>query len=317
MTPYLALLTSLPTGNSTLRMRIWRALKETGCGVLRDGVYLLPKDAPGAAAFSEMETAIKAAGGFAVTVDLLFRSAAESDQARKLFDRGQEYGALAARIAAARASLPRLARNKADKLAARLKRELDEIAAIDFYDGPAQLQAREALASLERDRKQVFSPGEPRAARGKVRRLDPMAYNGRLWATRTNLWVDRMASAWLIKRFIDPKARFAWLEQVRRRPKGSLGFDFDGAEFTHVGGHVTFEVLVNSFGLDDDPALAAIGSAVHYLDVGGIPVADSGGLERVLRGIQANSKNDNQRLAEASRVFDHLYSAYGRESREA
>jgi hypothetical protein len=297
-------------------MRIWRALKGTGCGVLRDGVYLMPKDAPGVAALSELESTIRAAGGFATTVELTFRTQAQSEHARKLFDRGPEYGALAARINAARTSLPRIARRKADRLVVRLRRELDELAAIDFYAGPAKLQAEEAFSALERERAQTFSPGEPHAARRKVRRLDPKSYTHRVWATRTNLWVDRMASAWLIKRFIDPKARFAWVEQVRKRPKGSLGFDFDGAEFTHVGGRVTFEVLLSSFGLDADPALTTIGNVVHFLDVGGIPVPDAKGLESILRGIQEKSKNDNQRLAEASRVFDHLYSAYGRESRE-
>lgn len=315
MNGYSALLTSLPTGNSTLRMRIWRALRSTGCGVLRDGVYLLPSNAPSVTALSALEATIKAAGGFAMIVELAFRSPAESDYARKLFDRGPDYGALARRIGAARASLPRLARSKADKLAARLRRELDDIIAIDFYAGPAKLQAEEAFSALERERELAFSPGEPHAARRRVRKLDSKAYCNRLWATRTNLWVDRMASAWLIKRFIDPKARFAWLESVRKRPKGSLGFDFDGAEFTHVGGYVTFEVLLGSFGLDADPALTSIGHTVHYLDVGGIPVADAKGLESILRGIQENSTNDDQRLAEASRVFDHLYAAYGAEAR--
>jgi hypothetical protein len=122
--------------------------------------------------------------------------------------------------------------------------------------------------------------------------------------------VDRLASAWLIKRFIDRDARFAWIEGRRDRPAKAVGFDFDGAEFTHAENRVTFEVLLASFGLDGDPALAAIGAAVHYLDVGGIPVADARGLETVLRGIKEKTRDDDALLGEAMRILDLFYSAY-------
>src|SRR5262245_36274271 len=105
MTTFLALLTSLPTGNSTIRMRVWRALTSTGCGVLRDGVYLLPVGAPAAAALAAAESEIKSAGGFAMTVELNLRTPAQLEHVRKLFDRSEEYGALVAKIAAARTSL--------------------------------------------------------------------------------------------------------------------------------------------------------------------------------------------------------------------
>ena len=95
--------------------------------------------------------------------------------------------------------------------------------------------------------------------------------------------------------------------------KGAVGFDFDGAEFTHVEGRVTFEVLLASFGLDDDPALAAIGQAVHYLDTGGIPVADARGLETILRGLKKNAAGDTELAAQAARVFDSLYSGYAQQ----
>src|SRR6185503_15470449 len=117
-------------------------------------------------------------------------------------------------------------------------------------------------------------------------------------------------SAWLIKRFIDREARFVWIARPSECPKNALGFDFDGAEFTHVKNRVTFEVLLSSFGLDEDPALAALGAVVHFLDVGGIPVADAKGLESVLKGIKEKARDDDALLVEAMRVLDHLYSAY-------
>lgn len=314
MSAYLALLTSLPTGNSTLRMRVWRALKSTGCGVLRDGVYLLPPDAPRVAALAELESQIKAADGFAMTVEVRITTGVQLEHVRALFDRGREYGTLVSRINAAKLALQRLGKRKADTLARRLRRLFEEVAGIDFYPGEAHVQAEEAISALEREVHRVFVAGEPRLSKTRVRRLDPARYRGRTWATRKNLWVDRLASAWLIKGFIDKDAGFAWIDGPRDRPKRAVGFDFDGAEFTHAGSRVTFEVLLASFGLDGDPALAAIGRAVHFLDIGGIPVADAKGLETMLRGIKAKARNDDQLFAEAGKVFDSFYSAYAQSS---
>ncbi len=307
---FLALLTSLPTGNATLRMRVWRGLKSSGCGVLRDGVYILPGEAPGSAALLEAESDIKAAGGFAMTVELNLKTSTQLEHVRKLFDRSHEYGALVARIGAAKAALQRLGKRKAGTLFQRLRRSFEELAGIDFYPGPAQLQAKEAMSALERDMEKLFSGGEPHSAKRKVRRLDPAKYRNRKWATRKDLWVDRLASAWLIKRFIDRNAKFVWIDRPRDRPKGAIGFDFDGAEFTHVASRVTFETLLTSFGLDGDYALTSIGHAVHFLDVGGIPVADAKGLETILRGIQGKARSDDERVLEANKVFDLFYSAY-------
>jgi len=310
MAAFLALLISLPTGNSTLRMRVWRALKNTGCGVLRDGVYLLPPEAPRAAALAAAESEVKAAGGFAMTVELNFKTPAQLEYVRKLFDRGKEYGGLVQNIGAAKAGLPRLGKRKAGTLVQRLRRSFDELVEVDFYPGQANLQAGEAISALEREAQMLFSGGEPHSAKRKVRRLDPTKYRSRVWATRKNLWVDRLASVWLIRRFIDKNAKFTWIDRPRDRPKGSIGFDFDGAEFTHIDSRVTFEVLQASFGLDNDEALASIGHAVHFLDIGGIPVADAKGLETILRGIQAKARSDDKMALEAMKVFDLFYSAY-------
>ncbi|HET7200312.1 MAG TPA: chromate resistance protein ChrB domain-containing protein [Burkholderiales bacterium] len=311
---FLALLTSLPTGNATLRMRVWRALKNTGCGVLRDGVYLLPAEAPGAAALAEAESEVRAAGGFAMTVELNFRGATQLKHVRELFDRGEEYGALVARIGAAKGALQRLGKRKADTLVQRLRVSLAELAEIDFYPGAARLQAKDALSALEREVQGFFSGSEPHSAKGRVRRVDPAKYRNRTWATRKDPWVDRLASAWLIKRFIDRNARFEWIDGPRDRPRRAVGFDFDGAEFTHVGGRVTFEVLLASFGLDSDPALVSIGHAVHFLDIGGIPAADAKGLETLLKGIKAKARGDDALALGAAKAFDLFYSAYAQKN---
>jgi hypothetical protein len=122
-----------------------------------------------------------------------------------------------------------------------------------------------------------------------------------------------MASAWLIRRFIDPGAKFKWLNKPQDCPKGALGFDFDGASFTHVGSLVTFEVLLASFSLEPDPAMQRVAAVVHFLDVGGIPVAEASGLELVLKGMRERCTDDDELLGEATRIFDDLYQTYSNE----
>ncbi len=307
---YSTLVLSLPSKDKTVRMRIWRALRSIGCGVLRDGVYLLPAGVAQAAAFADLESDVKAAGGIAMTVELNLKTAAQFDTVRKLFERTAEYASLITRIDAAKKTLARIGQSRADTLVKRLRRAYQEIVKIDFYPAQATKQAQAALAGLEGAVQGLYSAHEPRKAKGRIRRLDPVKYQKRLWATRKHLWIDRMASGWLIKRFIDRKARFAWMDSPKHLPKGAVGFDFDGADFTHVGNRVTFEVLLASFDLDSDPSLNRIAATIHYLDVGGIPVADAKGIEMILKGARDNARSDDELLATASRVFDHMYSAY-------
>ena len=312
MIAFNALVLSLPARNSTVRMRVWRALKDSGCGVLRDGVYLLPAGAAGSAVLAEMETEIRSAGGFAMTAELNLRTAEQAADVRRLFDRSAGYGALVQSLGTAQASLPRLGPRRAQTTVRRLERAFGKLSEIDFFPGQARIQAADALAALNRSFQDAYTSAEPQSSRKRLRRADKARYQKRVWATRKDPWVDRLASAWLIKRFIDREARFAWLERPRDRPARAIGFDFDGAEFTHVGNRVTFEVLVASFGLDNDPALAPIAAAVHFLDIGGIPVADAKGLETLLRGAKGKARSDDALLAEAMRVLDLFYSAYAR-----
>ena len=312
MTPWQALVLSLPTRDSTLRMRVWRALKDAGCGVLRDGVYVLPEGSAGGAVLAAMESEIRAAGGFAMTLELRPRTAEQRAQIRKLFDRSAGYGALVQEVNAVKAAVARLGARKAQTAVRRLQRSFEKLSQSDFFPGQAKRQAGEAVAALERRMREASSGGEPRASGKRLRVLEVARYRGRVWATRKDPWVDRLASAWLIKRFVDPAARFVWIGAPRERPRKAVGFDFDGAEFTHTGNRVTFEVLMASFGLDNDPAVSAIAAAVHFLDVGGIPMGDARGLETLLRGIKEKARDDDALLAEAMRVLDHFYSAYAR-----
>lgn len=130
-------------------------------------------------------------------------------------------------------------------------------------------QTDAALKTLETAISRALSLDEPSSQDQPIEQLDRRDYQGRLWATRKRPWVDRLASAWLIRRCIDPTARILWLDTPSDCPAEALGFDFDGATFSHVGSRVTFEVLATSFSLDS-PAISKLGLLVHYLDVGGV-----------------------------------------------
>jgi hypothetical protein len=298
---FLALFIALPTRQTAGRMRVWRALRALGCATLRDGVYLLPDAERHAAALTDIALEARGIEGSAELFLLEGRSDVQQAQLVALFDRTEEYARL---LDAIRACPPGSA-----KALRALRRDFTALCAIDFFPGEARRQAEDALAALE-----AAATGEPGNAGGSIRRLAAADYAGRTWATRRHLWVDRMASAWLIRRFIDRGARFLWLADPKRCPKKALGFDFDGAAFTHLDGHVTFEVLALSFGLAADPAIARIGAIVHCLDVGGVPVPEAAGIEAVLAGARSAAADDDALLAEASRLFDNLYTNYRQEN---
>jgi hypothetical protein len=193
---------------------------------------------------------------------------------------------------------------------------LQSLTDIDHYPGPAAAQAQSAVGALRQAMDERFSKGEPRAkAEHGITQLRPAKFQGKTWATRARPWVDRLACAWLICRFIDPQARFVWLadgaetDAPLKTPRGAIGYDFDGARFTHVGALVTFEVILTSFSLHTDPKLQRLAGAVHYLDAGGMPVPEAAGLELVLAGVREMHKKDDALLAAALPVFDAMYAA--------
>jgi hypothetical protein len=119
-----------------------------------------------------------------------------------------------------------------------------------------------------------------------------------------------------IRHFIDPKAKFIWLKRIQDRPRRAVGFDFDGAAFTHVDSKVTFEILLASFGLEIDPALTRLAALVHYLDVGGIPVPEAAGFAAIVSGARALQPDDDGLLKHVCPVLDSLYRAYTRSENE-
>ncbi|HLO63257.1 MAG TPA: chromate resistance protein ChrB domain-containing protein [Azonexus sp.] len=308
MTTWIALITSLPTENAAARMRAWRSLKAAGAAVLRDGVYLMPERDECRATLDAVAADVLAADGTALVVRLEEHAAGNFVA---LFDRSADFADLLADIAAGRDKLSAETANEALKLTRKLRKAFANLAAIDFFPGEAQKQADEALRDLEQRAAWALSPDEPRPAQGAIALLNRADYQRRLWATRRRPWIDRLASAWLIRRCIDPDAQILWLASPGDCPPDALGFDFDGATFSHVGARVTFEVLLASFGLET-PALQRFGALVHYLDVGGVQPPEAVGIEATLAGLRDTIADDDQLLALASRVFDGLLASFAR-----
>lgn len=306
MPNWIALITSLPTENATARMRAWRSLKASGAAVLRDGVYLMPECAASRDLLDTVAADVLEAEGTALVVRL---EEPEKGAFVALFDRSAEFARLLDDLAAARQRLAPDTANDALKQARKLRKAFANLAAIDFFPGEAQKQADQALRDLELLVARALSPDEPQPVGQAMLRRDLADYRGRVWATRQRPWVDRLASAWLIRRFIDPGATILWLASPGDCPPEGLGFDFDGAPFTHVGARVTFEVLVASFALET-PALQRLGALVHFLDVGGVQPPEAAGIESALAGLRATVGDDDQLLALASVVFDGLLAAF-------
>ena len=313
---WLLLVTNLPGHNPTLRMRIWRALKAAGAGLLRDGAYLLPNGERSREVLEEQGSEIKAAGGLVQVLSFDAESPEQNAEFIALFDRTEDYAEAIGRLDAVKGEFRKLTEPEARQRLATIVREVTAITARDFFPGEPGKQMEGALADAEAALNARFAPDEPHAAHRKIRPRERKDYRARTWATRERLWIDRVASAWLIRRFIDPKAKFLWLKRVKDCPKNALGFDFDGAEFTHVDSKVTFEVLLSSFNLEQDAGLVRLGALVHHLDVGGIPIAEGPGFATIMAGARSLQPDDDALLKAMTPVLDSLYAGYADPNRK-
>jgi hypothetical protein len=262
---------------------------------------------------AELAEQTNAEGGQAWVVSVATRSASDEKAFLILFDRSQEYAELADRLGQARKALSAQSPAEVAKALKRQRKELQAVKRTDFFPSDDSLGAEAAWSDFEDAANSLLSPDEPHAEQRPIARLNAESYQGRTWATRRNLWVDRVASAWLIRRFIDSEAKFLWLDSPSQCPKDALGFDFDEAAFTHIGNKVTFEVLLASFGLEQDPGLAKLAVLVHALDVGGPAHAEASGFEAILSGARSRLPNDDALLEEVGSVLDSLHAHYKKE----
>ena len=301
--------------DASTRMRILRMLDAMGCAVLRDGVFILP-DTP--ATYQRLERLgqhISAGGGSHHLLRVTSEEAQAKDFAR-LFDRGMRYVEVIKTLDGMRSGLGLADPTAMSRMLIKLKRDFDAIGTLDFFPSPTRERAARALAETETEiRRILFPPDRELSLSGQLRSRQKFFH--RSWVTMKPLWVDRLASAWLIRRFIDAEASVGWIERDQTPRDEAVSFGFAGAMFCNSATQVTYEVLLDGFGLSGDVALKRIAGIVHAVDLGGAPVPEAAGVESLLQGAQRRAQSEAALLTETEKTFDLLYDAYFQAPQEA
>ncbi|HSY80762.1 MAG TPA: chromate resistance protein ChrB domain-containing protein [Gemmatimonadaceae bacterium] len=317
---WVLLIHQIPPKPDYLRVKISRRLQRIGAVAIKNSVYVLPAGDATLEDFQWVLREITSEDGDGSVCHASFVDGLTDEEVEELFRvaRSRDYEEVldAARVAL-KASPARAIdadqRTRARGELARLRKRMADIAATDFFGAPARADAEEALGRLE-VRLRAAAPAESDGSRERPGpAIDPSDVRGRTWVTRQGVFVDRIASAWLIRRRIDPGARFAFVPAEGYVPKpAELRFDMFEAEFTHEGDRCTFETLVARFGLQADTALRAVAEIVHDIDVKDAKFAraEAAGVERLLEGIAAAYPSDDDRLEHGAALFDGLYAAF-------
>ena len=304
--PWLALLHQLPAKPPYLRVKIWRRLQAIGAVPLKNAVHVLPPSPEAEAAFRELLEEIVGSGGEATLIEARLIAGQADGDVRALFDnaRDADYDDIAQ---AARRLLETGPASGPD--IARLQRRMEEVSRLDFFGAHGRQEAESALAELDRQRYQ-----HPDVSRTEPADTpEPVALVGRTWVTRSGVHVDRIACAWLIRRFIDPDAHFKFVDSRHYDPvEGELRFDMVDAEFTHEGDRCSFETLLLRAELTSDPALVAIGEIIHELDIadGKFARPETAGVGAMLSGVCASTDDDLQRIALASDALNQFHAFF-------
>jgi hypothetical protein len=310
----------LPPTGSNLRVRTWRRLQQLGALAIKQAVYVLP-DSPGAREdFEWLKTEIESAGGEAAVFAAASLDAWSDDGIVEEFRRGRQdaYAELARELDAIVGKLDAPRRRRAappsPRLAQKYRERFAAIERIDFFGSAGRDRVVTLLGALEQ---RTTKRGRPATTTSSVR-ADPATFHRRLWVTRPRPGVDRMSSAWLIRRFIDPDARFGFAVDRDAVPEGAIAFDMFGVELTHRGEHCTFETLCVDFGLDQ-PAIARLATIVHDLDFkeprASAPEAAT--VETLIEGLQLAHADDDELLAAGIALFESLYRAFAHAARPA
>jgi hypothetical protein len=306
-TTWLAFIATLPVEDPTSRMRVLRTLESLGCAVLREGVFLLPNTAENRQSLVRLSEHVSRLNGSGHTLCVQALDEPQARQFRGYFDRSPRYEEFSKTMESLKVGFGISDPGSIARLVAKKRRDFEAISALDFFPSASRDKAARLLREAEEGVNALMFPDVPRL--NKV--SSPAGeYCRRTWATRKPLWADRLASAWLIRRFIDPEATFIWLDPNEGCPASMVGFGYEGATFSNTKSLVTFERILANFALDRNSTLARLGSLVHYLDAGGTPVAEAAGVETLLQGARRRSTSEDELFNEAEKTFDLLYEAY-------
>jgi len=314
---WLLIFYSVPSHPVSGRMKIWRKLSKTGAVQLKGAVYILPANEENRELFQWIVGEVKSLGGDGAFVQTQRIETLKDEEVRGLFrdQRDVEYRGLAKQLdglerkvqSGRKGAIAGIRASAAGSLAM-IRKNYDDIRLRDLFDAPLGRNMEKRLRSIESILKEVkdAGPGKP----SPVSRKDPQAYHRLVWVTRKRPFIDRMASAWLIRRFIDPAATFRFIDEKNAAGigAGAVAFDMQGGEFTHHGELCTFEVLVRSFGIKDR-AVKKIAEIVHDLDLKDDKYGNAAGsgIEEVLTGIRKTVNDDAEMLEKGIAVFEMMY----------
>jgi hypothetical protein len=300
-------------------MKLWRKLAKAGAVQLKGAVYILPATEEHEEFLEWLIGEVKSMGGDGAFVKSAEIRTMNDADIRGLFttQADQEYNKLEKALNVLERKIQSIRKGTKSEegksltdQAAKFVKEFEGVASRDFYNSATGQAMKKRIHALEAGLRDAGKKSPEEAASVTARRAQN--YQGKIWATRKKPFIDRMASAWLIKRFIDPKASFTFIDE---RDIGSLdnttaAFDVRGAEFTHIGDLCTFEVLVKSFGIRDK-VVRKTAEIVHDLDVKDDKYGNPGatGIEEILMGIRKTAKNDSDALEQGMAVFEMLYQA--------
>ena len=295
--PWLLLLYSLPAHRNTQRVAVWRRFRKIGALQLTTSTYLLPDQPAHYEHFQWLTKFIRDSGGDATLVRVREIEGMPNEKLVALFNeaRDREYGAI-------RKSLRNLERDRKSRAEPgeqlhRVVRQFRDLRSIDFFNSSRGQEIEMQLQKLERKT----------AAKGALPKIHPEDYRERTWLTRPRPQIDRTGSAWLIRKFIDPKARFAFAHKVSAHRK-AVSFDMLEAEFSHVGEECTFETLTKRFTIRDK-AVRKIAEMVHDADLEDdkFQRPEGIGIDRVLKGWGKEGLADEEILRRGFECFDALY----------
>jgi hypothetical protein len=298
LAPWLLLVFSLPTAKASERVGVWRKLQTYGALALPASGYVLPSSSINQERFEWLATSIRGSKGQAAVAQVCSFDEFRNEQIEHMFNeaRTREYQALEKELKIA-AKLTKGDKSKAS--ISRLKRRLQQIVAIDFYGSPIRARIEEAVRQLESD------DGADKSRAGKK---SPKDYVGRTWITRPQPGIDRVSSAWLILRYIDPQAKFTFDKDPRRHPD-AIPFDmFNAGGFGHTGNDCTFETLMKSFGLKDSQ-LKLVAQAIHDADLADEQFgrAEALGIDRILDGWNKQGMANEEVLRKGMEMIEGLY----------
>ncbi len=302
---WLVIVAQLPTEDPASRMRVLRTLESLGAAVIREGAYILPGTPANRQSLEALADYIGKTAGGAHVLDVAAGSPAQNAFFIGLFDRSARYESLIKTVQSLSLGYGHSDPGAISRVLHKQRREFEAIAALDFFPTMVRDLARQALAEGEEAVRKLLFPVQSQAA---FKAKESLAR--RTWATRKPLWADRLACAWLIRRFVDPEATLVWLDKGETPAPDAIGFGFDGAHFTNSGSNVTYEEMLSRLDLGKNAALGKIGNIVHFLEVRGTPVPEALGVQTLLQGAVRRSAGENELLAEAEKTFDLLYEAY-------